>query len=74
MIAEEPTLSDRIDVAIQTSPYLVGKKLRFEASAGRIVLKGHVNSYFQKQMAQETLRRVAGVDAIENDLEVDWVS
>jgi hypothetical protein len=31
-----------------------------------------VGSYYQKQMAQETLRRVAGVDQIENELEVCW--
>jgi osmotically-inducible protein OsmY len=32
-----------------------------------------VRSYFQKQMAQEVVRRVEGVEQIDNDLEVLWV-
>lgn len=73
MITEDHALVDRIDAAIQTNPYLVGKNLRIEAANGRITLKGVVNSFFQKQMAQESLRRVVGVSQIENDLEVNWI-
>jgi osmotically-inducible protein OsmY len=72
MITTESALVDRIDAAIQTCPYFQGKKLRIEAADGRIVLKGNVSSYFQKQMAQETVRRVQGVHQIENDLQVEW--
>ena len=43
-----------------------------EAADGHVVLKGHVRSYFQKQMAQEAIRRVDGVQRIENMLEVSW--
>jgi osmotically-inducible protein OsmY len=35
-----------------------------------VILRGKVGSYFQKQMAQEALRGVDGVEAIENCLEV----
>ncbi len=38
-----------------------------------MVLKGTVNSYFQKQMAQEAIRRVDGVELIDNQLEVNWL-
>jgi hypothetical protein len=31
-----------------------------------------VDSYFQKQMAQEALRHVDGIDQISNELEVCW--
>jgi osmotically-inducible protein OsmY len=72
MIATSPNLNERVDAAIQTSPYLAGQQLRFEAADGRVVLKGVVRSYFQKQMAQETLRRIDGIVFIENDLEVTW--
>jgi osmotically-inducible protein OsmY len=44
--------------------------LRFETEQGRVVLKGVVRSFFQKQMAQEALRRVDGVEQIFNELEV----
>ena len=43
-----------------------------EAADGRVVLKGSVGSFFQKQMAQEAIRRVDGVQLIDNLLEVTW--
>jgi len=49
------------------------RNLRFETQEGRVVLRGTVSSYYQKQMAQEALRRLKGVDHIENHLEVNWV-
>jgi osmotically-inducible protein OsmY len=68
-----PSLADRVDQAIQTNPYVDGRTLRFETDGGRVVLQGRVKSYFQKQMAQEVVRRVAGVEQIDNCLEVIWV-
>jgi osmotically-inducible protein OsmY len=67
-------LEDRVQTAIDTNPYLAGRKLRFEAEAGRVRLRGVVQSFFQKQMAQEALRHIHGVASIENDLEVAWGS
>lgn len=72
MQAVLPTLEHRVSNALKESPYLVRRQLRFEAAEGRITLHGRVNSYFQKQMAQEALRAVEGVDEILNQLEVDW--
>jgi osmotically-inducible protein OsmY len=68
----DATLAERVGSAIETNPYLSGRKLRFEAQEGRITLNGVVASYFQKQMAQEVIKRVAGVEQIENQLEVTW--
>jgi osmotically-inducible protein OsmY len=68
-----PSLADRVDQAIQTNPYVDGRTLRFETDGGRVVLQGRVKSYFQKQMAQEVIRRVEGVEQIDNCLEVLWV-
>ncbi len=65
-------LAERVDHAISTNPYLAGRKLRFETAGSRVVLQGTVGSFFQKQMAQEVLRRVDGVEQIENHLEVEW--
>jgi osmotically-inducible protein OsmY len=72
MTDTQTSLSDRVDSAMQANPYLLGRKLRFEAEAGRVTLKGVVNTYFQKQMAQEALRKIDGVTEIENELEVSW--
>jgi len=45
--------------------------LSCEANGGRVILRGRVHSFFQKQMAQETVRRIDGIVSIENRLEVD---
>jgi osmotically-inducible protein OsmY len=66
-------LDDRVYTALERNPYLARRNLRFETSAGRVTLLGVVNTYFQKQMAQETIRHIDGVDQIDNKLEVCWV-
>jgi osmotically-inducible protein OsmY len=66
------TLGDRVHQAISTNPYVRKQHLRTETANGRVVLRGTVASYYQKQMAQEALRDVEGVNDIENMLEVCW--
>ena len=65
-------LESRVLSALSKNPYLPGRKLQFEMQQGKIVLRGVVGSYYQKQMAQETLRSVEGVHQIENLLQVHW--
>jgi osmotically-inducible protein OsmY len=69
---EQRTLEQRVDSAISENPYLTGRKLRFETVDRKVVLKGRVGTYFQKQMAQEAVRTLDGVDTIDNQLEVTW--
>lgn len=69
----EPTLAQRIDQAIQTNPYTSGRLFHFQTDGSRVVLQGSVKSYFHKQMAQEVVRRVEGVEEVDNCLEVLWV-
>ncbi len=66
-------LSKRLGEALTGSPHLFGRELDYEADKGIVKLTGRVNSYFQKQMAQEAIRRVDGVEQIDNQLQVDWV-
>ncbi|NLS95491.1 MAG: BON domain-containing protein [Planctomycetaceae bacterium] len=63
-------LSEQVVSALQGNPYLARRNLRFEASEGRVTLRGVVRSYFQKQMAQEALRELDGIEEIYNELEV----
>jgi osmotically-inducible protein OsmY len=63
-------LDCKVLTALERNPYLSGRTLRFEMQEGRVTLRGVVRSYFQKQMAQEALRRVDGVQEIFNELEV----
>ncbi len=70
---ETDILADRVDSALETSPYFSHRSMRCETEEeGRVVLRGKVTSYFQKQMAQETVRRIDGVEAVDNLLEVSW--
>ena len=46
--------------------------MRVETADGHVVLKGSVRSFFEKQMAQEAVRRIDGVEMIDNLLEVNW--
>jgi osmotically-inducible protein OsmY len=70
MIDQELSLSERVSRALRHDPCLARRNLRFESLEGKIKLTGVVQSYYQKQMAQEVIRRVDGVERVENDLEV----
>jgi len=73
MIREpQVNLDDRLVTALERNPYLSRRHLRFENDSGHGVLRGVVGTYYQKQMAQEALRRVDGVSHIDNQLEVAW--
>ena len=60
----------RVLTALEQNPYVGRQDLRFETEDGRVILRGRVSSYFHKQMAQEAIRRVDGVEEISNELEV----
>jgi osmotically-inducible protein OsmY len=66
------TLADRAVFALEQNPHVPGRRLRLETVGSRVVLQGVVKTFFEKQMAQETLRRVEGVEEVENCLEVTW--
>ena len=66
------TMQDHVESVITTNPYLTQQKLKLEVERGRVTLRGVVSSFFQKQMAQEAIRKVDGVEVIDNELEVDW--
>ena len=69
---DTPPLDDRVLIALEQNPYLPRRNLRFETAEGRVTLRGVVGSYFQKQMAQEAIRHLDGVEEIANELEVCW--
>ncbi|MDZ4818063.1 MAG: BON domain-containing protein [Planctomycetota bacterium] len=72
MLTNSPLLARRVQTALEMHPNVPARQLRFETSEGRVVLQGQVTSYYQKQMAQEALRRLDGVDQIDNQLVVHW--
>lgn len=68
----EQRLQERIQTALSSNPHLPGKRVYCRTDGGQVTLSGNVSSYFQKQMAQEAVRRLDGVLQIENLLEVKW--
>jgi osmotically-inducible protein OsmY len=65
-------LEEKVSSALRDNPYIQARNLRFETAEGRVTLKGTVASWYQKQMAQESLLRLDGVAGIANELEVCW--
>ncbi len=64
-------LHHRAQSALAQNPHLSrARRVAVTAQEGRITLKGTVASFFQKQMAQESLIGLDGVQEIENQLEV----
>ena len=65
-------LLDQVQGAIANSPYVPSHQVRVETTDGHVRIEGTVDSFFQKQMAQEVVLRLDGVQQIENQLQVCW--
>ena len=65
-------LALQIHDAVIHNPHLNHHRMHIQNDSGRVTIQGSVESFFQKQMAQEALRKIDGVDSIENQLEVTW--
>jgi osmotically-inducible protein OsmY len=65
------SLEQEANRILMGNPYLPANyRLDVRESSGGLRLSGKVDSYFHKQMAQESLRDLPGVKRIENMLEV----
>jgi osmotically-inducible protein OsmY len=64
------TLLHRVDTALRECPHLIGHHWLLEVRDGVVVVRGNVDSFFEKQMAQEALRRVHGIRELRNHLKV----
>jgi len=71
-----PATFVRIDDAatrtLATHPHLNRRSVQCTRDQGKLILEGTVTSYFEKQMAQEALRQLAGDEPIDNRISVDW--
>jgi osmotically-inducible protein OsmY len=70
MQTSEKSLVHIVLSALEKSPYFVRRRPHVEEKSGHVVIRGTVPTFFLKQMAQETLRRIDGVEQIENQLQV----
>ena len=67
-------LLQRVDFAIKGNPHLSRHQVFCQEQSGIVILHGRVSTFFQKQMAQETLKRLVGVEKVINELQVDWLT
>lgn len=53
-------------------PHLSVQRIWCDFEAGRLFLRGQVPSFYFKQLAQEAVSDLDGVDQIVNEIEVLW--
>ncbi|MFK7770299.1 MAG: BON domain-containing protein [Mariniblastus sp.] len=66
------SLVQQIQSAVVHNPHLNHKRMHVKTKEGRVVIEGTVQSFFEKQMAQEALRKIVGIKKIDNQLTVNW--
>jgi osmotically-inducible protein OsmY len=47
------------------------RRIRCRSDGEKLILAGRLSTFFQKQMAQEIIAQIDGVDEIVNQIEVD---
>ncbi len=57
---------------VRRQPNLTFQRIWCEYDGGRLFLRGQVPSYYHKQLTQEAITGMEGVDHIANDVEVVW--
>ncbi len=63
-------LSELLSNALARNPYFSNRNVRIELHDNELVLKGFVNTYYLKQLAQESVRSLNSVERIRNEIEV----
>ncbi len=64
-------LSELVKHAISNTTMLANQKIQYKIEQEQVVLTGSVNSYYEKQVAQESVSRVNGVRQVDNQLTVE---
>ena len=58
--------------AIEVHPHLKQARVQVRSQRGKVVLTGTVASYYDKPIAQESLRGLPGIVTVDNLLNVQW--
>ena len=65
------SLSQQVQNAVVHNPHVNHHRIHFRTKENRVTIEGTADSFFEKQMAQEALRKIDGISAIENKLSVE---
>ena len=63
-------LEDVAESRLRGHPYLALRNISCDYHDGLLVLRGYVPTYYLKQMAQEVVAQLEGVEHIENRIQV----
>jgi len=66
----QASIKDLAERSLHSNPYLALKNISCDYLDGVLFLHGCLPSYYLKQLAQEAVSDLAGVDRIENHIEV----
>ncbi len=59
-----------VSSVVKHNLHLFGRNIRLRVAGQSVIITGRVDSYFQKQMAQESFRGLLPLDRLQNDLKV----
>ena len=65
-----PTVLRAVNKRLQSSTYSSLRTIKCEQRRGILILQGVVPTFYEKQLAQETVRHIPGVDKIRNEIDV----
>ncbi len=65
---EDEDLKVRIEEDLERQNFESLRAVEVDVLSGIVLLTGHVDSYHEKQVAQEVWKRVAGILGVQNDL------
>ena len=65
-----PRIAEAATECLQNSPYRAVRRVLCECDHGILFLRGHLSTFYEKQVAQETVARVKGVTQVRNEIEV----
>ena len=66
----QASIKDRAERFLHSNPYLVLKHISCDYLDGVLILRGRLPTYYLKQLAQESVADLDGVDRIENQIQV----
>ena len=65
------TIAEVATERLRDSPYKVMRRISCECKHSVLFLRGRLFSFYEKQVAQETVARIDGVTQVVNEVEVD---
>ena len=61
-----------VEASVATEPLFRRREIALRGRKGHVLLTGTVSTFYEKQLAQEIVRRLEGVHQIDNCLEVSY--